>query len=91
MRETTIDHVEGEDYILYYTSEKKWMNQLRRQMEGNPNVVEVKVDDGCTFGVKLPASWFRTPKPPVRRTMTEEQRRAAAERLQKARAIQNSH
>lgn len=82
MRETTTDHVEGEDYILYYTSERKWMNKLRRQIEAHPDVTEVKVDDGYTLGVKLPVSWFRTPVPPPnRKPMSEEQRRAASERM----------
>lgn len=82
MRETTTDHVEGEDFIYYYTSEKKYLNKLRRQIEAHPDDVVIKVDDGHTLGVKLPASWFKAPAPPAKRApMTEEQREAARERM----------
>lgn len=84
MRETTCDHVESENYILYYTSEKKYLNRLRKQMETHANEIEVKVDDGQTLGVKLPLSWFRPPAPPAKRKpMTEEQLQAARERMVK--------
>ena len=89
MRETTLDHVEAENYILYYTSEKKYMNRLRKQIESHADEVEVKVDDGYTLGAKLPLSWLRTPSPPAKRKpMTEEQRQAARERMQKLVAAQ---
>lgn len=89
MRETTLDHVESENYVLYYTSEKKYMNRLRKQIESHADEVEVKVDDGYTLGVKLPLSWLRTPSPPAKRKpMTEEQRHAARERMQKIVAAQ---
>lgn len=90
MRETTTDHVEGEDFILYYTSEKKYLNKLRRQIESHPDDVVVKVDDGHTLGVKLPLSWFKAPTPPAKRApMSEEQRELARERMKNLLASRN--
>ncbi len=91
MKETTIDMVSGEDYILYYTSEKKWANKLRKQIEEHPGAVEVKVDTGNMLAVKLPASWFKAPAPPKRsRTLTKEEKSALAARLEVARAAKNN-
>lgn len=87
MRETTLDHVESENYILYYTSEKKYMNRLRKQMESHANEMEVKVDDGYTLGVKLPLSWFRAPSPPKKgKPMSEEQKEVARKRMKELHA-----
>ena len=84
MQETGIDHVRGEDYITYYSSETKYINKLRKQMELNPGCAEIKMDDGDTLMVKLPLSWFRPPSPPAkRRPMSEEQRKAASERMKR--------
>lgn len=89
MHETTVDHVEGENFILYYTSERKYLGRLRKQIEKHPDEVVVKVDDGHTLGVKLPLSWFRPPFPPAKRApMSEEQREAARERMKNLLASQ---
>lgn len=82
MRETTLDHCEDENYILYYTSEKKYVNCLRRQIEQHVDDVVVKVDDGHTLGVKLPVSWFRPPAPPRKgKPMSDEQKEVMRERM----------
>ena len=87
MRETTVDHVDAEGYILYYTSEKKYLNRLRKQIETHTDEIEIKVDDGQALGVKLPLSWFRAPSPPAKRKpMTGEQLQAARERIAKLHA-----
>lgn len=91
MYETTVDRVEGETFLYYCTSEKKFRNRLRKQMEQYPDEIEVRYDDGTTLDVKLPISWFREPKPPIKRNpMTEEQRAAAIARLQKAKNVEVS-
>ena len=90
MKETCLDHVRGEDYIIYCTSEQKWLNKLRKQMERYPDEVVVTAEnpDGSLV-VRLPYSWFQAPKPPAkRRPRTEEERLAGAARLAAWRASQ---
>lgn len=86
MLESTTDHVHGEPFMYYCTSEPKYLRRLRKLLEEYPGDIEVKFDDGQTLDVKLPASWFREPRPPRKVNMTEEQRQAAAERLRKTNA-----
>ena len=38
MKETSIDYVKSDDHIAYYTSDPKYMNRLRKQIEANPKV-----------------------------------------------------
>lgn len=85
--ETTIDHVSDEDYILYYTSEKKYYGRLRKLINAYPDDVTVKVDDGQTLGVKMPATWFRAPCPPRKGvSMSEERKKEQRERMLELRA-----
>lgn len=84
MKETSIDYLKSDDHIAYYTSDPKYMNRLRKQIQANPDAVDVRWDDGDTLGVWLPVSWFRPPAPPAKRKpMSEEQRLAASERMKK--------
>ena len=90
MRETTTDHCMGEEFFLIYTSEPKYVGKLRKLIEEHPDQVTKTVDDGYTLAAKIPSAWFRFPKPKSRRNMTEEQRLAAANRLQAARSAKNA-
>lgn len=89
--ETAVEHMSGDDYITYTVAERKWLNKLLRQMEQYPDLVDVRATnpDGSMV-VRLPYSWFKAPAPPKQINMTEEQRRATAERLREARESKNS-
>lgn len=83
MYETTVDRVEGETFLYYCTSAKKFRNRLRKQMEQYPDEIEVRYDDGTTLDVKLPISWFRAPCPPKKgKPMSEERKAEQRERMQ---------
>lgn len=87
MYETTLDFVSDEDYLLMYTSDKKYRGRLRRLADDHPDEVTVKVDDGMVLGVKMPVSWFRFPLPPKKRApMSEERKEQARERMKELRA-----
>lgn len=90
MLETTCDRVFGESFMYYCTSEPKYLKRLRKLIEEYPDDVDIKYDDGQTLDVKLPASWFREPKPPKKVNFTEEQKQAAVERLRKAKEAKQS-
>lgn len=87
MRETTIDKTSEENFLYYYTSEPKHLGRLKKLIAEYPDEVQVRFEnpDGG-IEVKMPAKWFREPKPPKKVNFTEEQKQAAIERLRKANA-----
>lgn len=55
------------------------MNRLRELAADHPRDVAIREDDGCLFAT-VPASWIKI-QPKRKCNMTEEQRKASAERL----------
>lgn len=86
MIETSIDRVQGDNYCIVFTGEKKFINQLKEFSKLYPNDVKIQYEnnDG-SIEVKVPYNWFRFIKPPTKRNYTEEQRRAMSERMKRAR------
>lgn len=72
----------------YFSSdERRFITKVRRLKEQYPEqvriIAEPEENDGCIC-CELPKKWFRI-QPPVKRNMTEEQKREAADRLKRAR------
>lgn len=90
MIETSIDRVQGDNYCIVFTGEKKFINQLKEFSKLYPNDVKIQYEnnDG-SIEVKVPYNWFRFIKPPTKRNYTEEQRKAMSERMKKAREKKN--
>ena len=89
MVETSIERIQGEKTCSIYTGERKFVNELRALKRKYPTEVEL-IDYGDGFvGAHVPYDWFKFIKPPTTRTMTLEQRQAAADRLKKAREARN--
>lgn len=90
MRETTVEYLAGTDTLTWYSSEQRWVNKIRKLAAEYPNDVKIVADndDGSVIA-HLPRSWFRAPAPKKTRVMTEEQRQAAVERLEKIRNNKN--
>lgn len=86
MIETSIDRVQGDNYCIVFTGEKKFINQLKEFSKLYPNDVKIQYEnnDG-SIEVKVPYNWFRFIKPPTKRNYTEEQRKTMGERMKKAR------
>lgn len=86
MIETSIDRVQGDNYCIVFTGEKKFINQLKEFSKLYPNDVKIQYEnnDG-SIEVKVPYNWFRFIKPPTKRNYTEEQRKAMSERMKMAR------
>ena len=86
MIETSIDRVQGDNYCIVFTGEKKFINQLKEFSKLYPNDVKIQYEnnDG-SIEVKVPYNWFRFIKPPTKRNYTEEQRRAMSETMKRAR------
>ncbi len=86
MIETSIDRVQGDNFCIVFTGEKKFINQLKEFSKLYPNDVKIQYEnnDG-SIEVKVPYNWFRFIKPPTKRNYTEDQRKAMSERMKKAR------
>lgn len=86
MIEISIDRVQGDNFCIVFTGEKKFINQLKEFSKLYPNDVKIQYEnnDG-SIEVKVPYNWFRFIKPPTKRNYTEDQRKAMSERMKKAR------
>lgn len=84
LKETCIERIAGDSYCTVYTSERKNMNKLVSLLNKYPNEVKLISNDGESVMVHVPADWMQFVRPPKKMNLTEEQRKAAAERLKKS-------
>ena len=84
MAETAVEYIKGENYLTWYSDDPKWVNRIRQLAADNAEVHIIN-DDGESVLAHCPVSWFKPPKPPIKRNMTDEQRQAAAERMKNIR------
>lgn len=93
IKETGWDHISGNDYASFYTSEKKWINQILKLKESNPDEVEIIARlEGDEIMVHIPVSWLKI-RPKRKSSLTAEQIAASAKRLEeynKSRKDQNA-
>lgn len=85
MAETSVEYIKGENYLTWYSDDHKWVNCIRQLAADNADV-QIVSDDGDGVLAHCPVSWFKPPKPPIKRNMTDEQRQAAAERMKNMRS-----
>lgn len=85
-QETCINFWRDSDLASVYTSDATIMTKLDKQVKNNPDYWRLISDDGVgkTYETTKDLISFRARK--TERVMTEEQRKAAAERLAMARA-----
>ena len=86
MAETCVEYIKGESYLTWYSDELKWVNRIRRLAADNADV-QIVSDDGESIIAHCPVSWFKPPKPPIKSNMTDEQRKAASERMKNIRGV----
>ena len=84
MAETAVEYIKGENYLTWYSDDPKWVNRIRQLAADNAEVHIIN-DDGESVLAHCPVSWFKSPKPPIKRNMTDEPRQAAAERMKNIR------
>ena len=85
MIETSVERVQGDDYCLVYTGERKFINRLNEFAKNYPEVDIRHINEDGSMVVRVPSNWFRFVKPPTKRNYTEEQRKSMSERMKKAR------
>lgn len=86
-RETTTQAMADEKSFTFYSSEFKWISKIKKLAEQYPQEVIIKdiyFEDGkeCSITAEIPKRYFKISHP---RTVSEEQRQAAAERLRRYR------
>ena len=84
MAEISVEFIKGEKYLTWYSDDFATIRHMKKLYKENPNDVTVISEDDNSMLIHVPATWFREPKP--RRKMTEEQRLAMSDRLEKARS-----
>lgn len=92
-RETTVERVstrlsqvnktEGNTFVS--TSERGYMNKIRKLAVSNPDKVIIISDTGDYVYAKMPWEWFPNVRPKSTRNMSDEQKAAQAERMRAAR------
>ena len=85
MQETCVEFIKGESTLSWYSSDSKWITRVVQLANERPDEVKIICKDEDGPMVHCPASWFKPPKPPVKRELTPEQRAEAAARLKAAR------
>lgn len=74
----------------YFSSdERKFINKVHRLQEKYPEqvriIAEPEENDGCIY-CELPVEWLYV-KPPVKRVLTDEQRKELSDRIKRARSV----
>lgn len=85
MQETCVEFVRGESTLSWYSSDAKWINRMVQLANERPDEVKIVWKDEDGLMVHCPASWFKPPKPPIKRDLTPEQREELVVRMKKAR------
>nr|DAO58129.1 MAG TPA: periplasmic protein [Bacteriophage sp.] len=85
MQETCVEFVKGESTLSWYSSDSKWIARMVQLANDWPDEVKIICKDEDGLMVHCPASWFKPPKPPIKRDLTPEQRAELAERMKQAR------
>lgn len=86
-RETIINYNNEEDTANVYTWHKSLINKLSNLLDERDDIQCKYSDEECATFI-VPKSWIKV-SPPKTRTLTDEQRAEAAERLRKAREAKN--
>lgn len=84
-QEICINATRDEDMATAYCSDRTWITKLDKLVQNSPNLFKVVAEDENGKTYEFPKKLISIRSSFVKREMTEEQRRAAAERLKKAR------
>lgn len=76
------------DYVEVFSCVPSDVRYYLRLAAEHPDEVKITHEDKYGLDLRIPASWFRRPKPPRQRNLTDEQKAATAARLAAARAKQ---
>lgn len=92
MRETSVEFLSGNSYLVWFSSEQRFVNQIKKLKDAHPESVEIVAEnlDGSLVA-RVPITWFRSPRPKRKRQpMSDVERQKATARLEEARKVKNS-
>lgn len=85
--ETAVEYTSDDDKLWFSTNEKKWITKIMKLRERCPELVEIRrepSENGGYLYARLPKDWLRV-APPRSLSLTDEERRARAERMRDVR------
>ncbi len=79
MRETTIDHVKGEDFITITCAETWSINLIDKYSQSHPDEIKIlHTNEDGSMVARMPKKWLKLSPP---RQMSDEQRKNASDRF----------
>lgn len=91
IKETSIDRIQGEISCSVFTSELKFINQIKKWAQKYPNKVSIIAEnnDGSILA-HVPNEWFNFVGPKKQYNLSQEQREARAARMRELAANKKS-
>ena len=86
-KETSFDYLDVDDYAIFCTAERKWINKIIKLKESHPDDINIKnypEGNGGYIVAEVPKTWFKF-GPPRQVNYTDEQRAILAERMSNVR------
>lgn len=82
IKETSIDRIQGETSCSVFTSELKFINQIKKWAQKHPDKVSIIAEnnDGSILA-HVPNEWFNFVGPKKQYNLSQEQREARAARM----------
>lgn len=81
--ETVVEFFDKQDHLTVSTGKKKYINKVKKWAKEFPDDVKYIENPDGSVCATMPIEWFRFPNPKKTRTMTEEEKIAASERMRK--------
>ena len=90
IKETSIERIQGETFCTVFTSELKFINQIKKWAQKQPDkiLIVVENDDGSILA-HIPNEWFNFVGPKKQYNLSQEQREARAARMRELAANRN--
>ena len=90
IKETSIERIQGESFCTVFTAELKFVNQLKKWAQKQPEKVSIVVEnsDGSILA-HVPNEWFNFVGPKKQYNLSQEQREARAARMRELTANRN--
>lgn len=83
-----LDYISNLAYV--YSSRISMVKHLRGLVDKHPQDVKIRKETAYDISVSVPIKWIKKINPPTTRTLSEEQKRAAKERMMAARIQKKS-
>ena len=90
-KETSIGYINVDDYASFTSNERKWIGKILQPNQTYPDKVKIIFMPGNNHGyivAQVPKRWMKL-SPPRKVNLTDEQKKAAADRMRSIRNTQD--